>query len=209
MEKFGLVVDYGRNRLQWGDSKWTPVRQKNNTSHYLLNLAEDLNTLRTNLRRPEFQNLPNDVEDALLEMDEESSGNNLDHNHDDDDTEDDSHTKPLKNNQMKPLCHVVDCAYTTLNKAVAPSTRKLCRRRRVWEIFAGIGLVTQYFRTYGCEVSQYGYETGWDLTDQTHQQQLLCLMDTEEPDEIWMTPDMEVWMPAMENDATRPRRDNK
>ena len=50
MEKFGLVVDYGRKRLQWGDWKWTPVRQKNNTGHYLLNLAEDLNTLRTNLR---------------------------------------------------------------------------------------------------------------------------------------------------------------
>ena len=42
MEKFGLVVDYGRKRLHWNDTQWTNVHQHGGKGHYLLDLAEDL-----------------------------------------------------------------------------------------------------------------------------------------------------------------------
>ena len=33
MEKFGLVVDFGRKRLQWDECHWTQVRQRNAGGH--------------------------------------------------------------------------------------------------------------------------------------------------------------------------------
>ncbi len=35
MEHFGLVVDFGSNRLQW-DKVWAPVRESSGGGHYLL-----------------------------------------------------------------------------------------------------------------------------------------------------------------------------
>lgn len=47
MDNFGLVVDFGRKRLQWsGDDEWTRVKQKGNRGHYLLNLAENTEQMR-------------------------------------------------------------------------------------------------------------------------------------------------------------------
>ena len=41
MATFGLVIDFGRNRLQWGDNRWQDIKQRNARGHRLLDLAED------------------------------------------------------------------------------------------------------------------------------------------------------------------------
>jgi len=46
MEKFGLVIVYGRKRLHWDETYWTTVTQRKNGGHYLLNLVEDPTALR-------------------------------------------------------------------------------------------------------------------------------------------------------------------
>ena len=72
MERFGLVVDYGRKRLQWDDSRWTQVHQRNGTGHYLLNLAENLTKLRKEIHNPSFVDVPEDLRhvpnSSLLEV---------------------------------------------------------------------------------------------------------------------------------------------
>ncbi len=50
MEKFGLVVDFGRTRLLWGERRWAKVQQRNAGGHYLLDLAEDPLSVRRELR---------------------------------------------------------------------------------------------------------------------------------------------------------------
>ena len=52
MERFKLVIDYGRKLVQWSSSEWARVRQRDGKGHYLLDLAEDPVALRRNLRRP-------------------------------------------------------------------------------------------------------------------------------------------------------------
>ena len=58
MERFGLVVDYGRKRLQWDESRWTQVHQRNGTGHYLLNLAENPAKLRREIHDPSCVDVP-------------------------------------------------------------------------------------------------------------------------------------------------------
>ena len=58
MEQFGLVVDDGKKRLQWSDSTWTKVRQKDSQGHYLLDLLDDPHDLRRKIRNPDFVYVP-------------------------------------------------------------------------------------------------------------------------------------------------------
>ena len=44
MEKFGLVIDYGKKRIQWDQNQWTRVHQRKKGGHYLLDLAENRHT---------------------------------------------------------------------------------------------------------------------------------------------------------------------
>ena len=69
MDKFGLIVDFGRKRLSWTDTDWTEVRQKDCRGHYLLHLAQDVDHLKAHVDRPQFSYIPDYVTDIMLEID--------------------------------------------------------------------------------------------------------------------------------------------
>ena len=69
MEMFGLIIDYGRKRLCWQDTNWTPVRQKDPKGHYLLHLAEDVTMMKKGLVKPDFSHIPQGVETTVLSID--------------------------------------------------------------------------------------------------------------------------------------------
>ena len=46
---------------------------------------------------------------------------------------------------------------------------------------------------FGAEVETFGFQTGWDLTDKYQQRALVKLMDSVEPDEIWIYPMRGPW----------------
>jgi len=153
MEKFGLVIDFGRKRLNWGDNRaWTTVRQKGHQGHYLLDLAEDAQALRKNLRAPQFVYIPEDVDpkQAILLNEEEES---------EDEVADDTTTSQLKTltpSKLRSICYAADEAGARLTQGLRPSRKPLLRRRRCWEVYVGMGLVSQYLRLCAVEVRQFG-----------------------------------------------------
>lgn len=195
MEKFGLVVDYGRKRLQWDASSWATVRQKKAGGHYLLNLAEDPIAMRKEIRHPTFKNLPDEVMsmDHVLDI-EEATGHVSDHN----DGDDKNHLKDLPNGRMRGMYYAVDQQNASLQRELKASTKPLTRRRRCWEVFVGVGLVSQYLRQAGTEVKTFSLQNGWDLTDRHEQRVFLDMMDHEEPDDVWISPMCGPWSSLQE-----------
>ena len=66
MIAFDLNLQRGKKRLSWGDQGWTEVKQRQPKGHFLLNLAEDMNHLRRNLRTPQFRKVPEEVDANIL-----------------------------------------------------------------------------------------------------------------------------------------------
>ena len=75
MEKFGLILDFGRKRLAWTDTQWAEVRQKDAKGHYLLHLIENPDQLRRDLHKPEFSYLPDQISDNVHDIESQFKRN--------------------------------------------------------------------------------------------------------------------------------------
>ena len=157
MEKFGLVVDYGRRRLQWSDSEWTRVRQRNGQGHYLLDLAEDPTGLRAKLRKPDFVDVPLGTPDttSLLEIGE-STGHPVAA---DVAEEDGELLKALLAQKARSFVLAVEQTQAQLSKSLYCARRPLLRRRRCWLVFAGLScFLSQQLRDNAVEILTFGAE---------------------------------------------------
>ena len=151
MEKFGLVVDFGRKRLQWDEHRWTQVRQRSSGGHYLLDLAEDPTSLRRELRKPSFVYAPDDLQrnGNLLEVGDATG------HMDDEEPEYTDHTKNLPTNKVRSICYAAESAATKVTKQLKHATKPLVRKRKCWEVYVGLGLVSYYLRLNCVEVKQF------------------------------------------------------
>jgi len=98
----------------------------------------------------------------------------------------------------RKLCNAVQTTNTKATLQIRNARKTLNRRRRCWEVYVGIGLVSKHLRALGVEVTSFGLETGWDLTDTDHQKEFLRMMDTDEPDEIRLSPMCGPWSQVQE-----------
>ena len=92
MEKFGMIVDFGRKRLMWKNSLWIDVRQTSPNGHYLLNLTDNWKQLRNRLHKPDFSHYPTGVNQAILSI---GFGEEIPAIIEDDDTDTETLTKGL------------------------------------------------------------------------------------------------------------------
>ena len=207
MEKFGLVVDFGKKRLQWDATSWTDVRQKTAHGHYLLNLVENPQALRTEIRTPVFRHVP-EAPDYVLEVGSATGDPAAEKNDVEDDDDSDNDHKELKPGKLRSILYALDSGRKVMDLMLKSTTKPLVRRRRCWEVFVGIGLVSTYLRKYGVEVRQFSLDNYWDLADAQHQRAFLDLMDLEEPDEIWLSPMCGPWS-TMQNLNTRTWEDKQ
>ena len=194
MEKFGLVIDFGQKRLQWSDGSWTQVRQTHQNGHYLLDLASDPRALRRELRQPTFVDIPDHLTgtESLLEIGE-STG---DFSQVPKDRGQNELQKPLQGGRVRSILYAIDKAAGQLTRDLKSSRKPLVRRRKCWEVFAGLGLVSHHLRQLGTEVHSFNLETGWDLSDTDAQRSFYQLMDSEAPDEIWLSAPCGPWSPV-------------
>ena len=190
VEKFGLLIDYGRKRIQFSDGGWTEVKQRNGQGHYLLNLAEDVASMKKKLRKPDFKFAPDGIDDNVLEVAEDPTETET-KEVEEPPTE---NYKDLTPSDARHIYNSVDLELAKLERAMRTSRRTLeTRRRKCWEVFVGKGLLSQELRKLGAETTSFGLENGWDLTDPHMQREFLDLIDKEQPDEIWLSPMCGPW----------------
>jgi hypothetical protein len=74
MEHFGMLVDFGKKRLQW-DKVWAPVRQRSGGVHYLLDLCKDPSSVGRGLRKLAFAHAPAELsrQGCFLELEDATS----------------------------------------------------------------------------------------------------------------------------------------
>jgi len=199
MERFGLVIDYGKKRLQWTATEWTKVKQRGSKGHYLLDLAEDLAALRRDLTKPSFVYAPDaPTHETTYEIGEATGTPTK--------TTPDPYSKELSASTCRALCFSVTNTKAEMSRMLRAAAKPLTRRRRCWEVYVGRGRVSEYLRQYGAEVEQFGLENGWDLTDPTHQAWFLRKMDDDSPDDIWMSPMCGPWSRVQELNSTTPEK---
>jgi len=213
MEQFGLVVDFGAKRLRWRDSRWTEVRQRNCQGHYLLNLAEDTEHMRTHLHHPDFAYVPPGLQhEAQPGFQKHAVCEVCDYTNQEVNAQDpvcypclgpeENDVKELLPHALRSILYAVTDASTRTSRLLTSACKPLRKRRKCWEVYVGIGRLSQELRKLGIEVSQFGLENGWDLTDPAHQQAFLNLMDYEEPDEVWLSPMCGPWSQMQQTNAT-------
>ena len=70
------------------------------------------------------------------------------------------------------------------------------RKKLIWEVYSGTGLLGEMAELMGAEVMRFGLHNGWDFTkssQSSHRRQLLLMADELEPDEIYMSPKCTLW----------------
>ena len=67
------------------------------------------------------------------------------------------------------------------------------RKKLIWEVYSGTGLLGEMAELMGAEVMRFGLHNGWDFTKSSHRRQLLQMADELEPDEIYMSPKCTLW----------------
>ena len=67
------------------------------------------------------------------------------------------------------------------------------RKKLIWEVYSGTGLLGETAELMGAEVMRFGLHNGWDFTKSSHRRQLLQMADELEPDEIYMSPKCTLW----------------
>ena len=67
------------------------------------------------------------------------------------------------------------------------------RKKLIWEVYNGTGLLGEMAELMRAEVMRLGLHNGWDFTKSSHRRQLLQMADELEPDEIYMSPKCTLW----------------
>jgi hypothetical protein len=130
MKKFGLVVDFGRKRLQWDERRWTQARQQNAGGHYLLDLAGDPSSFRREILKPSFVYAPDDLRqspyDSLSEIGE-ATGHAREEKPD---HPNDTTTKTLAPIKVRNICYTAENTATNVAKELK-STTALGQKKKV------------------------------------------------------------------------------
>ena len=86
---------------------------------------------------------------------------------------------------------------TTVNATEAYITNELHQppehRRVLWEVYCGKARTGLIAEELGMKVERFSLETGWDFNLKSHQQQFTQRLDEEEPDEVLLAPECNVW----------------
>ena len=69
------------------------------------------------------------------------------------------------------------------------------RKPLVWEANVGEGRLSIEAAKLGAQVERFGLNEGWDFSLTTHRRACLQTSDTDEPDEIFMSPKCTLWSP--------------
>ena len=168
MEKFGMIVDFGRKRLMWKNSLWTDVRQTSPNGHYLLNLMDNWKQLRSKLRRPDFSHYPSGVAHSILTI---GFGDQIPAMIDDDDDEDtESLSKGLTPKISRQLTASVNQKASSLKKILAEAKKPVQYDRRIWLVYCNYRCIAKrLWSHYHIEAELFCLDTEWDLTDSQHQ----------------------------------------
>lgn len=67
-------------------------------------------------------------------------------------------------------------------------SQTLPRKKLIFEVYSGDGLLGPTLEQMGAEVMRFGLNNGWDFTQASHHRSLLRLIDELEPDEIYLSP---------------------
>ena len=65
----------------------------------------------------------------------------------------------------------------------------------VWEVYVGAGRLSTEVSKLGAHVERFGLNEGWDFSLSTHRRAFLHKIDTDEPDEMFMSPKCTLWSP--------------
>ena len=65
----------------------------------------------------------------------------------------------------------------------------------IWEVYVGAGRLSTEVSKLGAHVERFGLNEGWDFSLSTHRRAFLHKIDTDEPDEIFMSPKCTLWSP--------------
>ncbi len=85
-------------------------------------------------------------------------------------------TKTFTTSKLRNTCYAADSAATKFAKDLRSATRPV-RRRKCWELFVGLGLVSYCLRLDCVEVKQFSLQSGRDLTEKKHQRAFPDSMD--------------------------------
>ena len=73
---------------------------------------------------------------------------------------DDTTTKTLAPSKDRSVCYAAESAVTKFAKDLKSAARPLFRKRKCWEVYVGLGLVSYYVRLNNVEVKQFRLQSG-------------------------------------------------
>ena len=90
---------------------------------------------------------------------------------------------------------LVETSKKTAQLAYEARSQPHPRRKLIWEVYSGTGLLGEQAERLGAEVMHFGPNNGWDFSKLAHRRRLLELAHELEPDEIYMFPKCTLWSP--------------
>ena len=126
----------------------------------------------------------------------------------DDSTTDGLQVEPEPGECLLPRHHLRTCDELLQSEShqyhayVTEELHKPARRRVIWEVYAGRGRVSSIAESLGAEVEVFSLDSGWDFDQPDHRRQFLERLDSEIPDEVWLSPTCKLWS-RMQNLAAR------
>ena len=100
---------------------------------------------------------------------------------------------PLPRHHLRTVDELLQAESNSYHAYVTEELHKPARRRVIWEVYAGRGRVASVAESLGAEVEVFSLDTGWDFDQPDHRKLFLERLDSEIPDEVWLSPTCKLW----------------
>ena len=206
IEELGITINFRRRLMKFETSEWMPILLGKH-AEYLLPLTSDhepelmqhppsFNLVLVPEGTPELED--GDVVDYMTYKNVEGVFQSSDQSEPGD--------RKLHLKLWKTLETNLSTSEKQLQAMVTHELHAEQPTRVIWEIYAGAARTAEAVVALGCHVEVFGYETGWDFDDPSHQRLLLQRLREEMPDEIYLSPTCGPWSRMQQISATTEER---
>ena len=101
--------------------------------------------------------------------------------------------KDLNTKQLRKCQDSVNEATKEIEQDLDKAKYMQKAKRKIWEVYGGNSELTKELRRRGHQARTFGVHNGWDFSKMAIQKKFLDLLDEEQPDDVWMSPECKLW----------------